>query len=77
MTSMNLEAVSLALSLLALIGAGVFFWSDKKVAGFAFLVAFVIAFSAVLHQKVVLSSAMIGVTVERSPVVRPATEVIK
>lgn len=77
MTATALEAVSSALSLLALTGAGIFFWRDKKAAGFAFLLAFVIASSAVLHQRVVLSSVMIGVTVERVSPTRSVTEAAK
>jgi ABC-type cobalamin transport system permease subunit len=59
------EALAFGFSFAALLGAGIFFWRDKKVAGFAFLVAFIVAFAAVLHQRVVLSSAVIGVSVER------------
>jgi len=77
MTAIDLEAVSSVLSLLSLIGAGIFFWSDKKVAGLGFLLAFVIASSAVLHQRVVLSSAMIGVTVERMSSAKPMIEAAK
>ena len=61
-----LEAVSLTFSFIALLAAGTFFWREKKIAGFAFLVAFIVSFSAVLGQRVVLSSAIIGVIVERN-----------
>jgi hypothetical protein len=70
MTAPYVEAVSLAFSFLALVTAGAFFWRENKVAGLAFLVAFVVSFSAVLGQRVVLSSAVIGVTVEKSGVER-------
>lgn len=66
MTAHTLEAASLCFSFLALFGAGAFFWRDKKIAGFAFLVAFVVSFSAVLQQRVVLSSIIVGVSVERN-----------
>jgi hypothetical protein len=66
MTAPYPEAVALVFSLFVLLGAGAFFWSEKKVAGFAFLVAFIVSFSAVLGQRVVLSSAIVGVTVEKS-----------
>jgi hypothetical protein len=57
----------LGFSFLALFGAGAFFWNDKKMAGFAFLVAFVIALAGVSHQRIVLSSFVLGVVVERAP----------
>lgn len=60
-----IEIASIAFSFLALTASGIFFWSEQKVAGFAFLVAFIVSFSAVLNQRVILSSAVVGVTVER------------
>lgn len=59
------EGASLLFSFFALFCAALFFWTERKAAGFAFLVAFVVSFSAVLSQRVVLSSAVVGVTVER------------
>lgn len=59
------ESAALVFSLLALVGAAAFFWRKEKIAGFAFLVAFIVSISAVLGQRVVFSSAVIGVTVER------------
>lgn len=61
-----IEIVSFAFSLLSLVAATVFFWRKDKAAGFAFLAIFVIAFTAVLHQRVTLSSAVIGLSVERT-----------
>jgi hypothetical protein len=60
-----IAAVSFGFSFAALLGAGIFFWRDKTVAGFAFLVAFIIALASVLNQRVVLSSAVVGLSVER------------
>lgn len=68
------EIASLGFSFLSLLGAGAFFWIGKKIAGFAFLVVFVVSFSAVLHQRVVLTSAIVGVTVERSSQNKPASQ---
>jgi hypothetical protein len=59
-----LESICFLFSLLALICAIVFFWKDRRVAGFAFLVAFIISFSAVINQRIVLSTGVLGLTVE-------------
>jgi hypothetical protein len=64
MTAGALEAVCFLFSLLALFFAGVFFWNDRRVAGLAFLVVFIISFSAVLNQRIVFSSSVLGLTVE-------------
>lgn len=70
MSALPLQAASLGFSFLTLFAAGAFFWREKKVAGFAFMVAFIVSFSAVLGQRVVFSSAVVGVTVERDFVTR-------
>jgi uncharacterized membrane protein YhaH (DUF805 family) len=59
-----LDVVCLLFSLLALACACVFFLHDRRIAGFAFLVVFIISFSAVLNQKIIFSS-VIGLSVER------------
>jgi hypothetical protein len=74
MTPHALEAASLGFSLLELFGAATFFWGDKKIAGVAFLVAFVVSFSAVLQQKVVLSSLVMAVSVESQNLDGPVSE---
>lgn len=60
------EIVAVIASFLALSGAAAFFTFEKKLAGSAFLVAFVVAFSALVGQRVVFSSALVGVTVEKN-----------
>ena len=65
MTAGALETICFLFSLLALFCAGVFFWSDRRLAGLAFLVVFIISFSAVLNQRIVFSSSVLGLTVER------------
>jgi hypothetical protein len=47
------EIVSIFFSFLALAWAILFFWKDRKTAGFALLVAFILSFSAVLNQRIV------------------------
>jgi hypothetical protein len=68
------EIASLGFSFLSLLGAGAFFWIEKKIAGFAFLVAFIVSFSAMLHQRVVLTSAVVGVTVEHQTPTKTASQ---
>jgi pilus assembly protein TadC len=60
------DCLGLAFALLALLAAGAFFWVGKNVAGFAFIAAFIISLTGVLQQRVVFSSAMVGLMVEKS-----------
>ena len=62
---MPVDTFALIFAFLALCGTGFFFWTEKKVAGFAFLVAFIVALTTVSQQRVVLSSFVVGVTVEK------------
>jgi hypothetical protein len=64
MTAGAVEAVCFLFSMMALFFAGIFFWNDRRVAGLAFLVVFIISFSAVLNQRIVFSSSVLGLTVE-------------
>jgi hypothetical protein len=50
----------------AFIAAAGFFWYGKNVAGFAFIAALIIVLAGILQQRVVFSSAVVGLTVERS-----------
>jgi hypothetical protein len=59
------DLIALVFAFLGIIGAAAFFWVEKNVAGFAFLVAFIIALASVSHQRVVFSSIILGVTVEK------------
>jgi len=59
------DVIGLAFAFFAIVGAAAFFWVEKKVAGFAFLVAFIVALASVSHQRVVVSSLVLGVTVEK------------
>lgn len=65
MTDGFIGLISVFFSFLALVCATMFFWKDRKLAGFAFLVVFIVSFSAVLKRKVVFSSSVVGLTVER------------
>jgi hypothetical protein len=60
------DMLGLTFAFLALMGAGIFFWRQRVVAGLAFLVAFIVALAGVSQQRVVFSSAVLGVGVERS-----------
>jgi hypothetical protein len=60
------DGLGLGFALLALLAAGGFFWVGRNVAGFAFMAAFVIALAGVLQQRVVFSSAVVGLVVETS-----------
>ena len=57
--------LSLTFALLALVGAAFFFWVEKTIAGFAFIVAFVLALAGAFEQRVVLSSSFVGMTIEK------------
>lgn len=62
----SVEILGLTFAFLALVGASFFFWREKNLAGSAFLVAFIVALAGVSQQRVVLSSVLIGVTVEKN-----------
>jgi hypothetical protein len=53
-----LEFVSLAAAVL-------FFWREKKIAGLSFVIVFIVVLAGVCEKRVVLSSAMLGITFER------------
>ena len=50
----------------AFVAAAGFFWHGKNIAGFAFIAALIIVLGGVLQQRVVFSSAVVGLIVERS-----------
>ena len=49
----------------SLTGAAVFFWREKKIAGFAFITVFIVVLAGVSEKRVVLTSAMLGIILER------------
>jgi hypothetical protein len=57
--------ISLALAFVPLIGAALFFWYEKKLAGLSFLIAFIVLLAGVSEKRVVLTGAMLGLTLER------------
>lgn len=61
----NIEVVGWSFALLALTGASVFFWREKKTAGFSFVVVFIVLLAGVSQKRVVLTSAILGLTLER------------
>jgi len=52
-------------ALLSLLGSAIFFWREKKIAGFSFVVVFIIVLAAVSDKRLVLRSSMLGITLER------------
>lgn len=54
----------------ALAGAAIFFWREKKIAGFAFIIVFIVVLAGVSEKRVVLTSAMLGLTLERDAAAR-------
>lgn len=61
-----IDYLGLGFAFVALGASAGFFWRGKNVAGFAFMAAFIIALAGVLQQKVVFSSAILALTVEKS-----------
>jgi hypothetical protein len=61
----SVDVIGLCFAFMGLSGAGLFFWREKKVAGFAFLVAFLVALASVSQQRIVLSSLAVAITVEK------------
>jgi hypothetical protein len=61
----GITLIGWALAFVPLVGAALFFWYDKKIAGLSFLIAFVVVLAGVSEKRVVLTSAMLGLTLER------------
>jgi hypothetical protein len=61
-----LDCLGLGFAFLALVGAAGFFWLGKNAAGFAFMAAFIIALAGILQQRVIFSSAVVELTVEKN-----------
>ena len=49
---------------LSLLGAVVFFWRGEKLAGFTFTIVFMVVLASTSEKRIVLSSAMLGLTLE-------------
>jgi hypothetical protein len=58
-------AVGWTLAMLSLAAATVFFWRKDRVAGICFVVVFIVLLGGVLEKRVVLTSAMLEITLER------------
>ena len=61
----RIDLIGWILAFVSLSGAAVFFWREKKVAGFAFVIVFIVVLAGVSEKRVVLRSAMLGLTLER------------
>jgi hypothetical protein len=48
----------------ALVAAAIFFWRRKKIAGFAFTIVFIVILAGASEKRIVLTSALLGVTLE-------------
>lgn len=62
---MGFNWVGWTFAFVSLIGAAIFFWREKKVAGFAFVIVFIVILAGISERRVVLTSAMLGLTLER------------
>lgn len=63
MTGVNL--IGWMLEFVSLAAAVLFFWREKKIAGLSFVIVFIVVLAGVSEKRVVLSSAMLGITFER------------
>ena len=61
----GLNLVGWTFAFVSLAGAAIFFWREKKIAGFAFIIVFIVVLAGVSEKRVVLTSAMLGITLER------------
>ena len=57
--------VGWAFAFISLAGAAIFFWREMKIAGFTFTIVFIVVLAGVSEKRVVLTSAMLGITLER------------
>jgi ABC-type uncharacterized transport system permease subunit len=48
----------------ALLGAVAFFWRGERLAGFIFTIVFMVVLASTSEKRIVLSSAMLGLTFE-------------
>jgi len=62
-----LSLVGWFFAFLTLTGAVIFFWRKEKVAGLSFLITFIVILAGISEKRVVLTSAMLGLTFERDP----------
>lgn len=65
-----LEVVGWLFAFVSLLGAAVFFWHEMKVAGFSFVIVFIVVVAGISEKRVVLSSAMLAFTLERDAMSR-------
>jgi hypothetical protein len=64
----SVDYLSLLFAFAAFVAAVGFFWCRRNVAGFAFMAALIIVLAGLLQQRVVFSSGVIGLVVEKSGV---------
>jgi hypothetical protein len=57
--------VGWTLAFVSLAGAALFFWREKKFAGLAFVIVFIVVLAGVSEKRVVLTSTVLGLTFER------------
>jgi hypothetical protein len=60
----GITLIGWALAFIPLVGAALFFWHEKRLAGLSFTIAFIIVLAGVSEKRVVLTSAMLGLTLE-------------
>jgi hypothetical protein len=61
----GISLIGWAFALIPLAGAAIFFWRGNKLGGLAFVIAFIVVLAGVSEKRLVLTSAMVGITFER------------
>lgn len=60
-----LYAVNWCVAVVSLAAAAVFFWRRDKIAGLSFVIVFIVLLGGVLEKRLVLTSAMLNITLEQ------------
>lgn len=60
-----LYAVNWSVAVVSLAAASVFFWRRDKIAGLSFVIVFIVLLGGVFEKRLVLTSAMLSITLEK------------
>lgn len=58
-------AVNWAVAVLSLAAATMFFWRKDKIAGLSFVIVFLVLLGGIFEKRLVLTSAMLNITLEQ------------
>jgi hypothetical protein len=61
----SINVIGWMLEFASLAVAALFFWREKKIAGLSFIIVFIVVLAGASEKRVVLKSAMLGITFER------------